>query len=151
MPSFIQPTGTGPNFGRRNYLRSTRELLTNSATFSAASFPTQTPAQTGGLTKELRAGTVLALITSGAEAGKVGAFQAGVTDGRQTLANIVGLCDTYLPYQLESSDREVSVVYGCVASKPLCWELNAAGAYIALTDTTADALNGGQHLRVYFN
>ena len=94
----------------------------------------------GETTKVLQPGTVMAKITSGAEAGKIGPFQAGVTDGRQTLANIVGLNYTFLPWQLVRRDVEVSVIYDAAAILAKCFEYDASGDPITLTTTTADAM-----------
>lgn len=100
--------------------------------------------------KILQPGTVMAKITSGPEAGKIGPFQAGVTDGRQTIGNIVGLELTFLPWQLIERDVEVSVCYQAVAVQGWCFELDAAGLQIALTNTTADAMRGTKGLDILF-
>lgn len=65
---------------------------------------------------------------------------AGAADGRQTAANIVGLNDTFLPWQLMERDVEIAVAYEATAVQGWCFELNAAGVAIALTNTTADAV-----------
>lgn len=65
---------------------------------------------------------------------------AGAADGRQTAANIVGINDTFLPWQLMEGDREIAVAYECTAVQGWCFEYNAAGVAIALTNTTADAV-----------
>jgi hypothetical protein len=151
MADFVKGGGVTTPFGRNEFLRSTKEgqIQTESYTFSAASFPARTidgaPNQ-----KILQPGTVLAKITSGAEAGKVGAFQAGATDGRAVTANIVGLCLTFLPWQLIERDVEVSAVYDCVAMQGWCRELDAAGLEITLTNATADAMRGTKGLDVKF-
>lgn len=149
MPSFMKGAGNTAPFGRNEYLRSTRELLTNSATFAASTLPTVEI--DGSTQKILWAGCAIAKITSGDEAGKVGVFQTGATDGRGDTANLVGLNDTFLPYQLQDADQEISVVYGCSAVKDWCRELDTAGEFIALTEATATALRGGQSLDVKFN
>ncbi len=65
---------------------------------------------------------------------------AGATDGRETAANIVGINDTFLPWQLAVRDVEISVAYAFTAVQAWCFELNAAGQRIALTNTTRDAM-----------
>ena len=151
MSSFVKGGGVTTPFGRNEFLRSTKEgqFQTESYTVSAASVPARTidgnPNQ-----KILQPGTVLAKITSGPEAGKVGPFQAGVTDGRENTANIVGLCLTFLPWQLIERDVEISAVYDCVAVQGWCKELDAAGVEIVLTNTTADAMRGTKGLDVKF-
>lgn len=149
MPSFNKGGGVSTPFGVRQYLRSTRELLTNSATFAADTYP-ETDID-GAKEKILQPGTVLAVITSGDNAGKVGAFQDGASDGRGDVKNIVGLNDTFLPYQLKDGDQEVAVVYGCVAVKDWCTQIDASGALVKITETVADGLRGGQSLDVKFN
>ena len=107
MPSFTKGGGQRTPFGSNEYLRSTRDCKFESYTVAAATVPTET---IDGVTqKVLKPGEVMAKITSGGDAGKVGPFMAGATDGRQTLANIVGLNDTWLPWQLMERDAEVSV------------------------------------------
>ncbi len=68
---------------------------------------------------------------------------AGAADGRQTTSNIVGLLDTFLPWQLTEGDREVAVCYDATAVQGWCFELNAAGVLIPLTNTTATAMQVG--------
>lgn len=75
---------------------------------------------------------------------------AGAADGRGATANIVGLCDTFLPWQLLERDVEVAAVYNCTAVQSWCFEYNAAGVAIALTNTTADAMRGTKGLDVTF-
>lgn len=75
---------------------------------------------------------------------------AGATDGRQTAANIVGINDTFLPWQLMERDVEVAVAYQCTAVQAWCFELTAAGTRQALSNTTADAMRGTKGLQVNF-
>lgn len=149
MPAFTKGPGTRTPFGRNQFLRSTQDVKTESYTVAADSIPAE---DIDGATdqKVLQPGTVMAKITSGADAGKVGPFQAGVTDGRQTAANIVGLNNTFLPWQLMERDVEIAVVYECTAVQGWCFELDAGGARIALTDTTADAMRGTKGLDIRF-
>lgn len=153
MSTFIKGGSVSTPFGRNEFLRSTKRLQTESYTLAAATVPARTIDGVAGQ-KVLQPGTVLAKITSGADIGKVGPFQGQVgttiTDGRQTAANIVGLCLTFLPWQLIERDVEVSAVYGCVAVQAWCLELDNAGLAIALTNTTADAMRGTKGLQVNF-
>lgn len=75
---------------------------------------------------------------------------AGAADGRQTAANIVGINDTFLPWQLLEGDREVAAMYIGTAVQAWCFELNAAGTRIALTNTTADAMRSVKGMDVTF-
>ncbi len=151
MPSFVKGgvNETTP-FGRNEFLRSTKEFKTESYTFADATLPATTidghPGQ-----KVLQPGTVLAKITAGPNAGKVGPFQAGVTDGRELPANIVGLCLTFAPWQLVERDIEVSAVYAdAVAVQGWCREYLADGTSVPLTNATADAMRGTKGLDVLF-
>lgn len=149
MSTFVKGGGVSTPFGRNEFLRSTKRLGTESYTLAASTVPAKTIDGVANQ-KILQPGTVLAKITSGVDIGKVGPFQAGVTDGRQTAANIVGLNLTFLPWQTIERDVEVSAVYDCVAVQAWCIELDAAGASIALTNTTADAMRGTKGLHVNF-
>ncbi len=149
MASFTKG-GAGPDpFGANEYLRSTQDVKKESYTLAASTVPLET---VNGVAdqKILQPGEVLAKITSGPEIGKVGPFMAGVTDGRQTAANIVGLNDTFLPWQLLERDVEVAATYEATAVQGWCFERDAAGLRIALTNTTADAMRGVKGLDVHF-
>ena len=149
MPSFTKGGAARTPFGKNQYLRSTQDVKFKSYTVAASTVPART---IDGFTnqKVLQPGTVMAKVTSGADIGKIGPFQAGVTDGRQTLANIVGLQDTFLPWQLVERDVECAVAYECTAVQGWCFELDAAGLPIVLTSTTADAMRGVKGLDVHF-
>lgn len=148
MASFTKGGGTQASFGKNSYLRSTRAVKKESYTLAAASVPVETI--DGFAQKVLQSGEVLAKITSGADAGKVGPFMAGVTDGRQTVANIVGINDTFLPWQLLERDVEVASTYDATAVQGWCFERDASGARITLTNATADAMRGTKGLDVTF-
>lgn len=75
---------------------------------------------------------------------------AGATDGRGDTANIVGLCNTFLPWQLMQRDVEVAALYICTAVQGWCFEYQADGTRIALTNTTADAMRGTKGLDITF-
>ena len=65
------------------------------------------------------------------------------SDGRQTLANLVGICITVVPWQLTQRDVEISVIQGGSLVQAWCIEYNAAGLPVPLTNTTAAALQRG--------
>lgn len=65
---------------------------------------------------------------------------AGAVDGRQTTSNIVGINDTFLPWQLTERDVEIAVVYEATVVQAWCFEYNAAGVAIPLSNTTRDAM-----------
>jgi hypothetical protein len=139
MPSFVKGGGITTPFGKREYLRSTRGNKYESYTCAGATVPTRTIDGNPGQ-KILQPGTAMAKITAGPDAGKVGPFQAGATDGRADPANLVGLNDTFLPWQLIERDVEIGVCYTGVAVQGWCVELDAAGAEIPLLPATADAM-----------
>lgn len=149
-PSFVKPSGVSTPFGPREYLRSTNpKPQYESYTVAASTVPERTI--DGSPQRILQRGLAMAKITSGPEAGNVGPFQADATDGRQTLANLVGLNETFLPWQLLSGDnREIAVATNCTAVQAWCRELDADGEEIVLTDTTADALRGTKRLDINF-
>lgn len=68
---------------------------------------------------------------------------AGASDGRQTLANIVGLNGDFVPWQLIERDVDVNVLHNCDAKQNWCLELDAAGNRIMLSNTTAAAMQRG--------
>ncbi len=75
---------------------------------------------------------------------------AGATDGRQTLANIVGINGTFLPWTLLERDVEIGVLYEGAVHQAWCFELNAAGVYIPLSNTTAAAMIAQKTMNVLF-
>lgn len=149
MASFEKGGGLNTPFGRNVYLRSTFGKRVESYTLAAASVPARTIDGNPGQ-KILQPGTALAKITSGPDAGKVGPFQAGATDGRADPLNLVGLNDTFAPWQLLHRDIEVGATYECVAVQGWCIELNAAGDEIPLANATADAMRGTKGLDIKF-
>lgn len=156
-PSFQKgptPAAFAP-FGKNVYLRSTRDVKYESFTVAASSVTAETI--DGSAQKILQSGEVMAKITTAAgtstaaDVGKVGPFQAGVTDGRQTLTNIVGVNDTFLPWQLLHHDETISVAVEARVVQAWCFERNAAGARIALTNTTAAAMVSQKSLSLLFS
>lgn len=142
MASFTKGGAALTPFGPNEYLRSTKGQKTEPYTLAASTVPARTIDGVAGQ-KILKRGTVLAKITSGADSGKVGPFQAGAVDGRADTANIVGLNNTFLPWQLMERDVEVAATYECSAVQAWCIELDAGGAEIALTNATRDAMRSG--------
>lgn len=112
MPSFKKGPNYRTPFGKNEYLGSTEGMHFESYTYADGAHPTETIDDATDQ-KVLQPGTIVAKITSGADAGKVGVFQIGTgaaTDGRQTKANIVGICNTFLPWQLMEHDEPVAVL-----------------------------------------
>lgn len=144
MPSFSAGGSTSTPFGVNEYLRSVRDIKTESYTVAASTIPAQTIDSVSGQ-KVLQRGVVMAKITSGAESGKIGPYtlQAGVADGRQTAANIVGLNDTFLPWQFMERDVEVAVVYEAAIVDGRLIELDATGAWAPAGGATMTTLKTG--------
>lgn len=138
MPSFNKGGGVKTPFGKNQYLRSTRDVKTESYTLAAGSVATEII--DGSTQKILQSGEVLAKITSGADAGKVGPFQALATDGRQTAANIVGINDTFLPWQLLEHDVDIAATYEASVNQAWCFERDAAGLRQVLSNGTATSI-----------
>lgn len=137
MSTFTKSNTSRQPFGPNEYLRSTKVILTDSYTCAKSGVPSETI--DGDTQKVLQPGTVMAAITSGADAGKIGAYDTTATDGRQTLANIVGIVDTFLPWQLLERDVEVAVVYEAVVRQAWCFQYTA-GVRAALTNAVRDGL-----------
>lgn len=151
MPSFDTTGNTlRTPFGKNQFLRSTSDVKKESYTCAAASVVAET-IDGDATQKVLQTGEVIAKITSGGDSGKVGPFQAAVADGRQTAANIVGINSTFLPWQLMERDVEIAVVWEASVVQAWCFERNAAGARIALTNTTRDAMLALANLRLRFS
>ncbi len=154
MSTFVKGGGVGTPFGRNEFLRSTQDVKTESYTVAASTVPARTIDGAAGQ-KILQPGTVIAKITSGGESGKVGPYSTdtgGVTDGRSTATNIVGLNTTFLPWQLIERDVEISVTYQCTAVQAWCLEYTAAGGAVpqALSNATADAMRSVKGMHVNF-
>ena len=138
MPHFAKSDTIRSPFGKNQYLRSTQDVKYESYTMSKAAMPSMTV--DGDVLKIAQPGTVIAKITSTAESGKVGVFQTGAADGRQTAANVVGVLDTFLPWELMERDAEVSVAYEGTVVQAWCFEWTAGPAQVALTNATRDAI-----------
>ena len=149
MSTFVKGGGVTTPFGRNEYMRSTRNTQFESYTVAAATIPARTIDGVAGQ-KILQPGTAMAKITSGGDTGKVGPFQTGAADGRQTVTNLVGLNDTFLPWQLIERDVEIGVLYHGTAVQAWCFELDAGGNFIALANATADAMRGVKGLDITF-
>jgi len=153
MAHFTSGITDSDTFGKNEYRRSTVGLKYDSATLAAASVALETVnGANGGSSEEkiLQSGEVLAKITSGPDAGKVGPFQAGATDGRADLDNIVGVNDTFAPWQLLRRDIEVGVCYAGTLVQAKCFTRDAAGARVVLDDTTAAALVAKKNIEITF-
>ena len=146
MADFVKGgSNLGTPFGVNEYLRSTKDVKKESYTVAASTVPTVTVTDNGQTSQQkiLDRGVVMAKITSGGEAGKIGPYSidtVGVTDGRSNTANIVGLNDTFLPWQLLDRDVEIAVTYECTAVQAWCKEYKADGTTQAISNTTATAM-----------
>lgn len=153
MASFTKGgPSTRPPFGANEWLRSTQDVKFESYTVAASTVPSVTI--DGSSQKILQRGVLMAKITSGAESGKVGPYSTdtvGVTDGRSASANIVGVNDTFLPYQLLDRDCEIAVAYEATAVQAWCIEYIAGGATQPLSNTTALTLQTSKGVDIHFH
>lgn len=150
MPGLQKNTGGVAHYpAPHNYLRSTHIDLTESYTYSSAAHPEE-PEATGIGTgqKFLQRGEILAKITTGDEAGKVGVFQTGATDGRADVANIVGINNSYTPWQLMERDTEVAAVYGASVVTTNVTIRDASGARVPVDAPTVAATDGRNDLSI---
>lgn len=138
MPHFKPAEGVFTPFGKNVYWYSTEGLKYRSKMVAKDSVTAEDI--DGDLTKVLQSGEALAKITSGPDIGKVGPFQLGVTDGRQTIANLVGVNDTFTPWQLNRRDKEVAVCYDGALRQDKCFIRDATGKRIAMPDNVAAGL-----------
>ena len=83
MSTFTQNKAAREPFGKNAYLRSTKDVKTDSYTFAQSGIPSEVI--DGNVEKVLQPGTVIAKITSGPDTGKVGVFQGVGTDEVQRL------------------------------------------------------------------
>lgn len=148
MPAFDKGGTPRAPFGVNEYLRSTEDVKKDSYTFAKSGIPVETIDGYADQ-KVLQPGTVVAKITSGPDIGKVGAFDTTATDGRQTTANIVGINDTALPWQLMERDVEVAVTYEATVVQAWCFQYTA-GVRAALTNATRDAILALPGMRFLF-
>lgn len=150
MPSFVKGPNLRAPFGVNEFLRSTQDVKTESYTVAASTVPNETV--DGNTVKNLRPGTVLAKVTSGADSGKVGPYSDAATDGRQTAANIVGINNTALPWQLggvSARDVEVAVVKEARVYQDRCFEY-VSSVLTALSDATAANMLGKKDVDIHF-
>lgn len=147
MTTFVAGGAANTPFGVNEFLRSTKGVKREHYMFAASTLPARTIDGVAGQ-KILQRGVVLAKITSGPESGKIGPYSTdttGVTDGRSSAANIVGINETFLPWQLMERDVEVAAVYDATAVQAWCLEYTAAGGAVpqALSNATATAMQRG--------
>lgn len=152
MASFTKGGGARKPFGRNQILRSAKpgSFLEKSYTISTAAHPVEA-VDSEADAKILYPGEAIAKITSGANTGKFGPRQVGATDGRETLANLVGISNDFFPTQLKERDVEAAVIYQGSLVQAWCTERDATGARVALPNATADALRGLKNLQILFD
>lgn len=150
MPGLQKNTGSVAHYPAPwNYLRSTHVNLTESYSYSSAAHPVE-PEDTGIGTgqKFLQRGEILAKITSGDEQGKVGVFQVDATDGRGDAANIVGVNNSYTPWQLMERDVEVAAVYAASVVTTNVTMRDATGKRVPVDAATVAAAQGRDDLNI---
>ena len=148
MAHFNPGGGDYEPFGKNEYRRSTVGLKYDSHSLAHDSVPIEVI--DGSNEKVLQSGEALAKITSGDDEGKVGPFQSGATDGRGDVDNLVGVNDTFLPWQLLRRDVEVGVCYEGTLRQDRCFVRDSDGKRIPMTDAVADALVAKKNLSISF-
>jgi hypothetical protein len=151
MAHFAKADTVRSPFGKNQYLRSTQDVKYESYTFGKNMVPSITI--DGDTQKVVQPGTVIAKATAaaGADQNKVGVYQATTpTDGRQTAANIVGILDTFLPWELLERDADVSVAYEGAVVQAWCLEYNAAGAPITILAGTVTTMLAAANMNLLF-
>jgi hypothetical protein len=102
---------------------------------------TTTPTLTGGAT------TAAVTVPTAGSSGATG----GATDGRENPDNIVGFCNTFLPWQLSERDVEIAVLYEGAVVQAWCLQLNGGGtAYAVISQATANAMRNGPACSILF-
>lgn len=140
---FQRGTNYRTPFGKNEWLGSTQDIQHESWTVACATVPSVTI--DGNAMKILDAGQIMAEITgtggggAAADVGKVGPFDSGASDGRQTKANIRGINNTFLPWQLSERDVDIDVVYEAWGNKDLIHGYEA-GVKKTLTELVTDTI-----------
>jgi hypothetical protein len=119
MPSFTKDALRTP-FGENVYLRSTRDVKTESYTVAASTVPSITIDTVGQ--KVLQKGVVMARITSGADAGKIGPYQGGATNERVQIA-------------VDATGGTYTITYAGATTAALAFNASAATVRAALVAT----------------
>jgi len=150
MPDFKSGREDYANHGKRQILRSAQpgSYTIVSKTIGHTTFPVE---EIDGFDqKVLQEGEVLAAPTSGDDLGKNVPFQLGATDGRQDVANLVGVCKDYFGWELMERDVEAGVLTRGQLVQKWCTIRDADGNRVELTNAVADALRGKKNLDVLF-
>lgn len=112
------------------YLYSPKGAMFDSATVASGSVTADSQGD-----KILQKGTVLAAITSGVDSGKVGPYDTGASDGRQTSGNIIGICERFL--NLKNGDFDTAYLYAGVVTENRVWSDGTQGS---LSDAVKTAM-----------
>jgi hypothetical protein len=75
---------------------------------------------------------------------------AGSLDGRSVTTNIVGLNETFLPWQLLEHDTEIAVLYDGTVYQAWCIEYDLNGLPIVLQNATATAMVAQKAMSITF-
>lgn len=152
MADFVSGRTDYDNHGKRQILRSAQagSYTKVPKTIGHLTYPTETISGFANQ-KVLQPGEALAVCTSGVDAGKVVPFQlGGPTDGRELIANLVGISGDYFGYELTERDVEAGVYVQAYVYQSFCTQRDATGARVVLTNAVADALRGKKNLDILF-
>jgi hypothetical protein len=145
MASFDKNFADYEPFGKNEYLHSTVGCKFDSFTVAKDSVPSVVI--DGSTEKVLQSGVLLAKITSGPMAGKYGPYTTDATNGLQTTANIVGINDTFTPWQLLRRDKVVAALYIGTVKQARCFMVTG-GVFVPVTDAVFDAMRGTKTLDI---
>ena len=150
MASYDEGPNSIETFGVNEYLATTHGLIFTSKTLGTASAAVLDEVIDGSTQRVLQPGLVLARVTAvTGEENKVGPYDTTATDGRQTAANIVGINDTFAPWELLRRDIPVAaLVHGRVETAGCIYYL--AGVKTVLSGALADTINALAHLDLSF-
>lgn len=120
-------------------------------TIAKGNYPQATDAD-GNKEYVLQEGEAICKLTSGPDAGKHAPLQiGGPADGRELVANLVGICKDYFGWQLKERDVEAGVLDRGHLVQAWCTQRDASGNRVALTDAAADALRSKKNLDILFS
>lgn len=80
-----------------------------------------------------------------------GGMSSGATDGRGDPANIAGINDTFLPWQLKERDVEVALLQSGDVVQSRCFQLGASGERVAMSDETVAAIRNNPLFKIGFH
>ncbi|AUV60618.1 head decoration [Gordonia phage SteveFrench] len=159
MADFVKGREEYAVHGKRQILRHAHPgaYTVVSKTISHEAFPVAEDAD-GNPDYVLQEGEVMVTLTSGPHAGKCVPFQefqadgtTAFTDGRSTLANLVGVCKDYFGWELSERDVEAGILDRGHLVQNWCTVRDPDGNRVTMTNAVADALRSKKNLDILFS